>query len=279
MCYRHPNRPAFRRCTRCERIACSECLTPGSIGSLCPDCARAGRPPVVERARRWNATRGRTMATYTLIAVNVAVAMYTMSTSAISRDVNEGEYHLALDRYFVDKGEWWRIVTSGFTHFGALHLIVNMVSLYFLGSFVEPALGRLKFLALYFAALLAGSAGALLLQPGLGLAAGASGAIFGLLGAAAIALRQRGIGLMQTGIGMSLLLNLILSFTIPGISIGGHLGGLVGGGICGYVMLAPHHKGFPKWASYATPAAVGLLAVIICLAVSHNASACVPPYC
>ena len=168
------------------------------------------------------------------------------------------------------RDRWWRLVTSGFTHFGIPHLLMNMVSLYFLGTFLEPALGRSKFLALYFASLLAGTAGALIIQPDYGLTAGASGAIFGLLGASAIALRQRGIGLMQSGLGITLLLNVVLTFTIPGISIGGHLGGLVGGAVCGYVMLAPGHRAFPRWASYATPAAVAVFSVIISLAVSRN---------
>jgi membrane associated rhomboid family serine protease len=271
-CYRHPARPAFRRCTRCERVTCDECLTPGSIGSLCPECVKAGRPPAAERMRRWNATRPM-VATYVLIAINVAVAIYTLTSPEVPRsNVREGELNLAVSRHFVDIGEWYRIFTSGFTHFGIFHLVMNMFSLYFLGQLVEPALTRTKYVMLYFASLLAGTAGALVLEPDFGITAGASGAIFGLLGAAAIALKQRGIGLFQTGIGMTLVLNLVLTFGIDGISIGGHLGGLLGGAICGYVMLAPRQRGFPKWAGYATPAVVAAVAVAISFAVSAGAS-------
>lgn len=270
-CYRHANKPAFRRCTRCERLACNDCLTPGSIGSLCPDCSKAGRPPAPERLKRWNATRGGTLATFVLIGINVAVAIYTMSSPLVANGIHRGELDLAVNRYLIDDGDWYRIITSGFTHFGVVHLAMNMVSLYFLGQFVEPALGRTKFVSLYLASLLAGTAGALVLQPGFGITAGASGAIFGLLGAAAVGLRHRGIGIMQTGIGTSIILNLVLTFSINGISIGGHLGGLAGGAICGYVMLAPHHKGFPKWASYVTPAVVAVVSVAVCFLVSHHA--------
>ncbi len=269
-CFRHPNRPAFRRCTRCERTACNDCLVSGSVGSLCPDCAKVGRPAAPERIRRWNATRGGNAGTFLLIAVNVAVGVYTFSSPLVNRTIHRGQYDLAVNRYFVDKGEWWRLITSGFTHFGVAHLLMNMISLYFLGRFVEPALGRTKFFALYFASLLAGTAGALMLQPSLGLTAGASGAIFGLLGASAVGLRQRGVPLMQSSIGTMILLNLVLTFTIGGISIGGHLGGLVGGAACGAVMLAPHHRRLPRWAAWAAPVAVAAVSVIIALVVSRH---------
>lgn len=271
-CFRHSNRPAFRRCTRCERFACNDCLVPGSIGSLCPDCAKAGRLPAAVRAKHWNATRGSTAGTFLLIAINVAVGIYTMSSPLVNRTLHRGEYDLGVNRYFVANGEWWRILTAGFTHFGLFHLLMNMVSLYFLGRFVEPATGRTKFFGLYFASLLAGTAGALVLQPHYGLTAGASGAIFGLLGASAVGLRQRGIPLMQSSIGTMILLNLVITFTISGVSIGGHLGGLAGGAICGSVLLAPHQRKVPVWAMWLVPIAVGAVSVIICFAVSSGAT-------
>ena len=271
-CFRHTNRPAFRRCTRCERTACNDCLTPGSVGSLCPDCARVGRPAAPERIKRWNATRGSNAGTVALIVVNVAIGIYTLSSPLVSRTIHRGEYDLAVNRYFVDKGEWWRILTAGFTHFGVAHLAMNMISLYFLGRFVEPALGRTKFFALYLASLLAGTAGALMLQPSLGLTAGASGAIFGLLGASAVGLRQRGVPLMQSSIGTMIILNLVITFTISGVSIGGHLGGLVGGAVCGSAMLAPRQRRTPGWAVWVTPLAVAVVSVVLCFVVSRHAS-------
>lgn len=138
----------------------------------------------------------------------------------------------------VAKGDWYRLVSSGFVHYGLLHIGFNMVLLYQLGLILEPALGRVRFVVLYFAALLAGSFGALLLSPTV-LSAGASGAVFGLFGAAAAGLRQRGVKVMQTGIGALLVINLILTFAVPGISIGAHVGGLVGGALTGWFMLHP----------------------------------------
>ena len=153
------------------------------------------------------------------------------------------------------------MVTSGFLHFGIFHIGMNMLLLFQLGQLLEPAIGRVRFALLYFASLLAGSFGALLLQPN-GLTGGASGAVFGLMAAAAIGLHRRGVNVFKTGIGTTLILNLVITFTIPGISIGGHLGGAIAGAICGFVMLAPGHAALPKWASYATPVAVALIAVV-----------------
>ena len=109
--------------------------------------------------------------------------------------------------------------------------------------------------------MLAGSFGAVLVQPN-GLTGGASGAVFGLMAAAAIGLHRRGVNVFQTGIGTVLIINLVITFTVPNISVGGHLGGAVAGAICGYVILAPGHTAMPKWASYATPIAIVLVAIV-----------------
>ena len=123
-------------------------------------------------------------------------------------------------------------VTSGFTHAGLLHLALNMWFIWIIGQMLERAIGSLRFTLLYFAALLAGSAGALIADP-YALTVGASGAAFGLLGAMAVGMRQRGMSVLRSDVGMLLILNLGLTFAIPGIAIGGHIGGLIGGGICG----------------------------------------------
>jgi membrane associated rhomboid family serine protease len=158
--------------------------------------------------------------------------------------------------------EWYRLVTSGFLHFGLLHLAFNMYFLFVLGNQMEPQLGRVKFLMLYVASLLGGSAGVILFDQG-AFTAGASGAVFGLLGAMAVGIWQRGINPFTTQIGTLLLINLGLTFFVSGISIGGHLGGLLAGSICGFVMMAPGYKAFPAWSRYATPAVVGVAAVAI----------------
>jgi membrane associated rhomboid family serine protease len=132
--------------------------------------------------------------------------------------------------------EYWRLVTAGFLHDGILHIAINMVSLYFVGSALEPAIGRVNFVFVYFASLLAGSFGALLFTPQAPVV-GASGAIFGIFGALIVMARARGISIWQSGLGMVLVLNLVLSVTYAGISLGGHLGGLVGGLITGWLIV------------------------------------------
>ncbi|MDQ3030034.1 MAG: rhomboid family intramembrane serine protease, partial [Actinomycetota bacterium] len=203
------------------------------------ECAKAARPDVRTRARFWNA-RQPTLVTYALIAVNLAVFVWIAvanpdtltGRAALTEDNPQLDFGLA--SVFLENGEWYRLVTSGFLHFGIIHLAFNMLLLFQLGQLLEPAIGRVRFLLLYLGALMAGSAGALLLQPD-SLHGGASGAVFGLMGAAFVALRNRGINPMTTGLGTTLLLNLFITFTIPGISIGGHIGGIVGGAIAGWV--------------------------------------------
>jgi membrane associated rhomboid family serine protease len=132
--------------------------------------------------------------------------------------------------------EYWRILTGGFLHLGIFHILVNMLSLYFVGVVLEPAVGRLNFLAIYIASLFAGSFGALVFQPN-AVTVGASGAIFGIFGALIVVARNRGIPIWQSGLGIVLVFNLVLTLGIRGISIGGHIGGLIGGLICGWLVL------------------------------------------
>ncbi|MGD9704851.1 MAG: rhomboid family intramembrane serine protease [Acidimicrobiia bacterium] len=268
-CTRHPGREAGRACTRCGRPFCSECLAQATVGSQCVECRRDARPPTAERVRRWNATR-KLLVTRALIVINVAFFVYLIiedSGAAGGRSVTQGTFDLGLNRVFIANGEWWRLITAGFIHFGLIHIGFNMYALWNLGLMLEDAMGRARFGALYMAALLAGSAGVLVVG-GNGISGGASGAVFGLFGAAAVGLQQRGVNPLQTSIGTVLLLNLVLTFAIPGISIGGHLGGLIGGAICGFAMFAPPWKRVPSWLVWATPAAVIAGSVIISYAVS-----------
>ena len=231
-CFRHPDRETGRRCTRCERYACSDCLIQAAVGSQCFECVKAARPPAKERVRRWNAQQG-PLVTKILIGLNVVVYLLMMATENSSDSV---ESRFVLVKHLVEDGEWWRLITSGFVHFGLMHIAFNMVLLYRFGDALERALGRWKFIVLYFAALLGGSFGALLLSPNAA-TGGASGAVFGLMGATAIALRQRGVGWQEGGVAGLIVINLVLSVVVPGISLGGHLGGLIVGSALGAVML------------------------------------------
>jgi membrane associated rhomboid family serine protease len=237
-----------------------------AVGSHCADCARASRPDVATRARYWNA-RQPLLITTTLIVINVAVFVFVTvadSSSLSGRGgVTKAQFDLGLNSFFLVDGrnEWYRLVTSGFLHFGVMHLAFNMFMLYQLGQLLERALGRVEYSLLFLASLLGGSFGVLLFDSS-GITGGASGAVFGLMAAAVVGLQRRGVNVFSTGLGTTLLLNLFITFVIPGISIGGHLGGAAAGAICGFVMLAPQWKRQPDWYGWATPAAVAALSVI-----------------
>lgn len=267
-CYRHPDRETGRRCTRCGKPACSDCLVQATVGSHCLDCARAARPDVKTKAKLWS-SRQLAPVTMALIGINVLVYIWTVNANRdlVAGRIERGNYDLGLARVLVEQGEWYRLVSSGFLHFSIIHIGFNMLLLYQIGQLLERAVGSVRFGLLYFAALLGGSLGVMLLDSN-GLTGGASGAVFGLMGAAAVGFHLRGINIFSTGIGTTLLLNLVFTFTINGISIGGHIGGLIAGAICGYVMLAPQWKGIPRWATYATPAGLAVLAVVASLVVA-----------
>ena len=263
-CYRHPDREGGRQCTRCGKNACSECLVQADVGSHCLDCAKAARPDIKTRVTFWSA-RQNMLVTLALMAVNIAVfAWVTVSDSgslSSGGGISQQQFDLGIAKPLLARGDWYRLFTAGFVHFGVIHIAFNMLILYQLGRMLEPALDRTRFGLLYFAALTAGSFGAVITAPN-ALTGGASGAVFGLMGAAAIGLHRRGINVFSTGIGTTLLLNLVLTFSISNISIGGHVGGLIAGGACGWVMLAPQWKPNPKWMSYVLPAAIIVIAVV-----------------
>lgn len=280
-CYRHPDRETGRNCTRCGKPACGDCLVQAAVGSHCLDCAKAARPDVRTQVK-FATSRVITPVTYTIIGINLAIFLWmgAADSAAFGGRVTEAHVKLGLNKDLMKFGaynpfspqevlgphEWYRLVTSGFIHFGVFHVAMNMLLLFQLGQLLERAIGGVRFTLLYFAGLLAGSLGVLVIG-GDGITGGASGAVFGLMAGAAIGLHRRGVNVFNTGIGTTLLLNLVLTFTIRGISIGGHLGGALAGAICGWLMLAPNWKPVPKWATYATPLAVMVVSVVGAIAV------------
>lgn len=244
------------------------------MGSHCVECVKAAQPPAVVRVKRWNAGQN-ILLTQVLVAVNLGLYLVSVvvNRGGFTPFNDGGEFQarfaLIADRVGfrghvyagVASGAWWRMITSGFTHFGFLHVGMNCWILYQLGRMLEPALGRVRFALLYFTALLGGSALTMVLSPH-SLSAGASGAVFGLLGAAAVGLRQRGVNVFQTGIGVTILINLALTFGISGISIGGHIGGLIAGALVGVPLLAPRRGAPPAWI-YAVPAAMMVAFAVI----------------
>jgi membrane associated rhomboid family serine protease len=228
-CYRHPSRETGVSCSSCGRPICPDCMTTTPVGMRCPECAKQSTK--VMRLRDMAAAP---RVTYALIAINVVAFLteqgqFTLfGTSIHGKVIEEG----VLDRAGVHvEHQYWRLVSSGFLHENFLHIGFNMYLLYLLGLMLEPAIGSVRFAAVYFTSLLAGSFGALLATASPSL--GASGAIFGLMGAMVVELRARRLSVMESGIGGLIIINLIFSFSLANISVGGHVGGLIGGALAG----------------------------------------------
>ena len=181
------------------------------------------------------------LVTRALIAINVVVFLVETAAGAplsgCSSTCGTVWHHgLLWGPYITDSHQYWRLLSTGFLHDGLFHILVNMVSLYWVGTVLEPAIGSVNFTAVYLVSLLAGSFGALLFTPG-SPSVGASGAIFGIFGALIVVAHRRGIPIWQSGLGFVLVLNLIISVTFRGISIGAHIGGLIAGLIAGWLVL------------------------------------------
>jgi membrane associated rhomboid family serine protease len=217
-------------------------MTPTPVGMRCPECSR-------ERTRvvRLRNVRREPYVTFALIAINVIAFLAEEGQFGISRSqglhgpvVEEGWLYRAA----ISQGDqYWRLLTSGFLHVSITHVGFNMLILYFVGRMLEPAIGSARFAAIYFTSLLAGSFGALLATPGISL--GASGAIFGLLGAAVVEVRSRRMSVMESGIGGLIIFNLLISFVFPDISIGAHIGGLIGGFLAGLAVRTADDRHMP----------------------------------
>jgi membrane associated rhomboid family serine protease len=213
-------------------------MTPTPVGMRCPECSRQ-RTKVVRNPTGAPGQFSAFPATVVLIAINVIV--YLIEIAGGSGGL--GEQHGQLIAEFglfgpsVAEGEWYRLITSGFLHASLWHIGFNMLLLYFLGRLLEPALGTPRFVAVYFASLLAGSLGVMILDPN-ALTIGASGAIFGLAGATFVIARGRGMDAIAAEIGFLIVFNLIFGLTLARVSIGAHIGGLIGGIICALAIVA-----------------------------------------
>jgi membrane associated rhomboid family serine protease len=267
-CYRHPKRETGLSCSVCERPICTECMTMAPVGIRCPE--HSGKPQgaakLTQGVRRVSFEGSGALVTKALIALNVGVFLVNLAQGA-SLGRNAGELYQdggltalgtfdGINLVGVAEGEWWRMVTAAFLHGNLIHLGLNMLMLWWIGGPVEEALGRGRFIALYFASALAGSAGALIASPN-AFTVGASGAIFGILGAALVFERQ-GLHVLGGSALSIIVLNLVLTFAVPNISIGGHLGGLAGGALCG-LALSRFGRGH---AFYGRPGLLGVVGVI-----------------
>ena len=293
-CYRHPDRPTLISCQRCGRPICPECMTAAPVGFHCPECVAEGvRATRSDRApfggRR---SRNPTLTSLALIAVNALVWLAVVGTGGDRSPLvwqlalrSVGECRLVADptRWFpfadraacssaqgmmwlagLADGGWWQVITSAFVHVDAIHIASNMITLWFLGPQLEATLGRVRFLALYLLSGLAGSVAVVWLSPPGTWTIGASGAIFGLLGALLI-VAYRVKGNVQ---GILAWLGINVAITVVGrsfISWQGHLGGLLGGLLVAWLLVhAPRERRVAvQWRGMAVVAALLLAAVVI----------------
>lgn len=238
-CYRHPDREALVRCTRCDRAICPACMREAAVGFHCPDDAGSGR------RRAWNTaprtTFGAVMRgsppyiTGVLVALNIAAYLATALPSP--RGLNQPEYSKLFQDWQLlpyvvyHQHQYYRLITAAFLHAGLLHIAVNMLSLVLIGPFLEREIGRWRFIAVYLLSALGGSAAVYAFGSPLEAVIGASGALFGLLGACLVLGRRLGLDL-QWLVGM-IVINFVFTFSVSGISKLGHIGGFVVGVLAG----------------------------------------------
>ena len=268
-CYRHPNRETGVACSNCGRPICPDCMTPTPVGMRCPECARE-RTRVVRGPSR---PASEPTATIVLIAINVIAFVAELATGSTMGSGGSGSVVVdgGLFGPYVADGEWYRLVTSGFLHSGIFHIGFNMFFIWVLGGMLEPAIGRARFVALYLTSLLCGSLGVMLIDPN-SLTVGASGAAFGLLGAAIVEARARGIDIWASGLGLTAVLNFAITFAFPGISVGGHLGGFIGGLVVGLLFQQADRMRLPRAASLAACVVLAVLVAVGAVAAADSAT-------
>lgn len=261
-CYRHPGEETGVHCTRCDRPICPACMTVAPVGHHCPECVAQARRDV--RAAPVRLRRPRS-ATTVILGINLAVFVVEMvvgGATNIGVLVRMG----AMVPVLVADGEYWRLLTAMFLHVGIFHVALNSLGLYIFGSLVEGVLGSGRFIAVYLVSGLCASAASFAFGDPVTAAAGASGAIFGLLGSwLAYNVRRRSLGMARSNIQGALMLialNLVFGFTVPGIDNTAHLGGLAAGVAAGFAA-----EGFgPRRIRPATQVA-GLAALVVAASV------------
>lgn len=271
VCYRHPGRESHIRCQRCERPICPDCMNDAAVGFQCPECIAAGRKESRSARTTYGGLRPTNAATTSLVLIGINVAVWVallISGGAGSRlfnllvlrpdgacDLQNGYLNVQVGEVAcsagggvwlpgVADGAWWQLMTSAFTHVQPLHLAFNMFALYLFGPQLELYFGRARYLALYLISALTGSAAVYWFSPQFSPTLGASGAVYGLMGALlVISLKVR---VNVQGVLVLIGINLLLTFTISNISWQGHLGGLAGGAAAAAVLVyAPRKRRTP----------------------------------
>lgn len=255
-CYRHPDRPTYVACTRCGRPVCPECMVNAAVGHQCVDCVSAAAATVPAATTTFGGVvrKGLPLVSYSLIAANVAVFLVQMTVPGFTERFALKPAAIGL------AGQYFRLVSSAFMHYGILHILFNMWALYVLGPPLERHLGRLRFAALYFLSALGGSVAVYLLADIRSATVGASGAIYGLFGATFVAARKLNLDVRWL-VGL-IAVNLAITFTVPNISWQGHVGGLITGALVTAVFVyAPRAQRTVVQAGFT----IGLLAIFALL--------------
>ena len=263
VCYRHKNVETAVSCSDCGKPICPDCMVFGPVGIRCPDCsgqreARAQRSRPRPSVQSLTSSASTDIVTRLMVGAIVIIYIAQVAESGSLGGVGDLMVNGALFGPSVADGEWYRLVTSAFLHSGPIHLFFNALILWWFGRSLEGLIGSRRFLALYFISMLAGAAGALLLSPN-SITVGASGAVFGVLGAGLV-LERRGIMVFGGAALPIVAFNVILSFIIPRISIGGHLGGLIGGALV-ILILSRFGRANPAYTRMSPAVVVGLIAV------------------
>jgi membrane associated rhomboid family serine protease len=259
-CYRHPDRETHIRCQRCERPICPDCMNQAAVGFQCPACVQEGARSTRQGRTAYGGkpSDDPTLTSKVLIGINAAVWVLIMATGgslsawvdrlallSVGRDVIYPDGSLR-ELVGVSDGAWWQLVTSMFTHVSFLHIAFNMLALWFLGPQLEAAVGRARFLALYFLSGLMGSAFVYWLSPEFTPTVGASGAIFGLIGGLLVIAVK--VGADYSPLLLWLGLNVMITIFGRGfISWQGHLGGLVGGVLIALIIAYSPRARRPLW--------------------------------
>jgi membrane associated rhomboid family serine protease len=252
-CYRHPDRPTYVRCTRCQRYICPECMRDAAVGHQCAECVNAGAASVRQVTTR---PIGSTtpVVTYALIAINVIAFIAQTASPRL-------EAEFVMWSPAVANGELYRLVTSAFLHSGITHILFNMVALFVVGPPLEIWLGRMRFTALYLLSAIGGSVLIYLFSPLNVPTLGASGAVFGLFAATFVVGRKVNVDIRWVVIMIAI--NLVITFTVPSISWQGHLGGLLTGGVVAYAYAYAPARNRVGVQAGASIAMVALFAVLI----------------
>ena len=277
-CYRHPDRRGGVLCQRCDRIICPQCMQQASVGFQCPECVHSASRAVVSELRpgallALGVGAESFWATKTLLALNLAGFVYSLATGGTllslrgSTAMRDGALFGKLSATStgpvigVDAGEYYRLITSAFLHDGMIHLAFNLYVLWFLGQLLERAFGWPVFASVYAVSLFGGAFGVMLTAPNAP-TVGASGALFGMMGTMAALQKVTGISFWRSSLGVLLIVNLAFTMLIPGLSKGGHLGGLFAGLAMGWMIRTIVVRGAPRWTMLWSAAGLSVCMVV-----------------